>query len=254
LRKKKLPSASGRIVAASGGREWESDASLIVAGRATQSQIWTFLASAHERNDGISRAAAVENAPTASFEGCNIFVCLVAEGTGQRTNGVWTILQASLVAYVGRQISKISCIDRSPIAKINRLIESYMLERASSPPDAFTKGCLSRTVLSSVGTKWTILVTVALKEEPLHFSDLRRKLEGVSDKLLVQTLRVMERDGLVLRNQYGRRLRVEYALSPFARTLLPIAIGLKEWSESSLVDIRINNERFDRTSPRAKPA
>jgi DNA-binding HxlR family transcriptional regulator len=126
-----------------------------------------------------------------------------------------------------------------------------MLQRASSVPDAFAKGCPSRTVLSHVGTKWAILATVALKEGPLHFTDLRRRLEGVSDKLLTQTLRAMERDGLVLRNQYGRKLRVEYALSPFARTLLPIAIGLKEWSESSLVDIEINNELFDRTSPRA---
>lgn len=128
-----------------------------------------------------------------------------------------------------------------------------MLERASSPPNAFSKGCRSRNVLSSVGTKWAILATVALQDGPLHFSDIRRRLEGISDKLLVQTLRSMERDGLVVRTQYGKRLRVEYALSPFACTLLPIAISLKEWSEASLFNIETSNERFDRTSPRAKP-
>jgi DNA-binding HxlR family transcriptional regulator len=126
-----------------------------------------------------------------------------------------------------------------------------MLDQAISSPNAFTRGCPSRTVLSQIGTKWTILVTVALKDGPLHFCDIRRRLEGVSDKLLTQTLRLMERDGLVGRNQYGRRLRVEYALSPFAQTLLPIAIGLKEWAENYLVDIKDNNERFDRSSPRA---
>jgi len=127
-----------------------------------------------------------------------------------------------------------------------------LLKQTDFPPNAFVKDCPSRTVLSRIGTKWTLLVTIALKDEPLHFSDIRRRLEGISDKLLTQTLRVMERDGLLMRNQYGRRLRVEYALSPLARTLVPIAIVFKEWAENFLVDIEISNERFDRTSPRAQ--
>src|SRR5580692_11386809 len=103
------------------------------------------------------------------------------------------------------------------------------------PPDAFLKICPSRDILARVGQKWTILVMVALRDQPLRFGDIRRQIQGVSDKMLTQILRAMERDGLVHRTVFDERLtRVEYALSPLARSVLPIVAELKKWAEYSL--------------------
>ena len=122
-----------------------------------------------------------------------------------------------------------------------------MSRKIQLPPDAFLKVCPSRGVLARVGQKWTVLAMVALQDAPMRFGDIRRRLEGVSQKMLTQTLRAMERDGLIERNVYDERpLRVEYALSPLARTLLPLVVALKGWAEDSLKVIEANNRAFDR--------
>lgn len=125
-----------------------------------------------------------------------------------------------------------------------------MSKKILLPPDAFLKVCPSRTVLARVGQKWTVLTMVALQGPALRFGDIRRRLEGVSQKVLTQTLRAMERDGLVERRLYDERpLRVEYALSPLALTLLPLVAALKTWAEQSLPAIERNNRAFDRRFP-----
>lgn len=125
-----------------------------------------------------------------------------------------------------------------------------MSKKIQLPPDAFLKVCPSRTVLARIGQKWTVLAMVALQDAPMRFGDIRRRLEGVSQKMLTQTLRAMERDGLIERHVYDERpLRVEYALSPLALTLLPLVIDLKAWAEESLKTIEANNRAFDRKFP-----
>jgi DNA-binding HxlR family transcriptional regulator len=115
-------------------------------------------------------------------------------------------------------------------------------------PDAFLKVCPSRAVLARVGQKWTVLVMVALQGHPSRFGDILRRLEGVSQKMLTQTLRAMERDGLVERCIFDERpLRVEYALSPLGRSLLPLVSALKDWAEQSLAAVEASNRRFDRS-------
>ena len=85
-----------------------------------------------------------------------------------------------------------------------------MSKKILLPPDAFLKVCPSRTVLARVGQKWTVLTMVALQDSALRFGDIRRRLEGVSQKVLTQTLRAMERDGLIERRLYDERpLRVD---------------------------------------------
>lgn len=122
-----------------------------------------------------------------------------------------------------------------------------MSKKITLPPDAFLKVCPSRTVLARVGQKWTVLSMVALREQPARFGDIQRRLQGVSQKMLTQTLRVMERDGLVERIVYDERpLRVEYGLTPLALTLLPLVSELKEWAEDSLKTIEANNRAYDR--------
>lgn len=126
-----------------------------------------------------------------------------------------------------------------------------MLRNSDSLPDAFSKICPSRSVLARLGQKWTILAMVALRDRPLRFGAIRRRMEGVSDRMLTQTLRAMERDGLVLRTVYDERMtRVEYELSPLARSVLPILIDLKDWAEHSLENIEACIGAFDARSDR----
>lgn len=128
-----------------------------------------------------------------------------------------------------------------------RYLRVTMTKKIELPPDAFLKVCPSRAVLARIGQKWTVLAMVAMKDGPMRFGDIKRRLEGVSQKMLTQTLRAMERDGLVLRNVYDELpLRVEYALSSLAGTLLPLVIDLKAWAENALAAIEASNRAFDR--------
>jgi DNA-binding HxlR family transcriptional regulator len=87
---------------------------------------------------------------------------------------------------------------------------------------------------------------IALREKPLRFAEIRRRLDGVSDKMLSQTLRSMERDGLVERYVDDQHpVRIEYRLSPLARTVLPIVTELKRWAECSIDSIEASNHAYD---------
>ncbi|MEL6465637.1 MAG: helix-turn-helix domain-containing protein [Pseudomonadota bacterium] len=101
-------------------------------------------------------------------------------------------------------------------------------------PDAFLKVCPSRDLFVRLAEKWTMLAIVALEDEPVRFGALRRRLEGVTQKMLTQTLRKLERDRLVQRKMYDEMpLRVEYSLTARGRSLLPIIASLKAWSEEN---------------------
>jgi DNA-binding HxlR family transcriptional regulator len=116
-------------------------------------------------------------------------------------------------------------------------------------PDAFLKACPSRLVLSRIGEKWTLMAVVALADNPLRFGELLRRLEGVSQKMLSQTLRNLNRDGLLRRTAYDvMPLRVEYALTPMGQSLVPLACSLKAWAEQNLARIETGNRRYDALS------
>ncbi|MEP9364098.1 helix-turn-helix domain-containing protein [Nocardioides sp. CN2-186] len=103
---------------------------------------------------------------------------------------------------------------------------------ASAFPDqAFTRGCPTREVLDHVMSKWAPLVLASLSDgAPLRWSELRRRAEGVSEKMLAQTLRTLEQDGLVLRD--ARPVvppHVEYSLTPLGRELTDQLMPLMVW-------------------------
>jgi DNA-binding HxlR family transcriptional regulator len=102
-------------------------------------------------------------------------------------------------------------------------------------PNAFLQACPSRAVLARVGEKWSMLALVCLAGGPVRFGSLRRTVEGVSQKMLTQTLRNLEHDGLVSRRLYDEMpLRVEYELTALGKSLLPIVVELKKWAEQNL--------------------
>jgi DNA-binding HxlR family transcriptional regulator len=114
-------------------------------------------------------------------------------------------------------------------------------------PDAFIAACPSRSVLTRLGEKWALLAIAALVPEPLHFGELRRRLEGVSQKMLTQTLRALERDGLVCRRVLNTRpIRVEYSLSSLGMNFAGHAMALKHWAEEHLRPIKQRQTVFDR--------
>ena len=103
--------------------------------------------------------------------------------------------------------------------------------RRHFPDGVFAAGCPSRVVLDHVSSKWGTLVLLALAEgEPLRWSELRRRAEGVSEKMLAQTLRVLEADGLVDRD--ARPVvppHVEYSLTERGRGLADRLVPLMDW-------------------------
>ncbi|GGF52915.1 transcriptional regulator [Marmoricola endophyticus] len=113
--------------------------------------------------------------------------------------------------------------------------------------DPYRADCPTRRILDRIGDRWTVLVVVALADAELRFSELRRRVEGVSQKMLTQTLRGLERDGLVRRTVHPEvPVRVEYDLTEAGRTLLVPLQALQEWSVEHLGEVTASQEEYDR--------
>ncbi len=103
-----------------------------------------------------------------------------------------------------------------------------------------------RDVLHRVGDKWSVLVVSMLGDGAMRFSELRRAIEGVSQRMLTLTLRGLERDGLVERTVFPEiPPRVEYELTRLGKTLLEPIQGLAEWAENHRTSIQDARTRFD---------
>jgi DNA-binding HxlR family transcriptional regulator len=123
--------------------------------------------------------------------------------------------------------------------------------------DVSHDGCLAvREVLDRVGDKWSVLVVAVLGAGRKRFSDLRRSVEGISQRMLTLTLKGLERDGLVTRTVYPTiPPRVEYELTATGRTLLTPIESLAEWATANRTTIQDARDRFDtRAARRAKTA
>ncbi|WP_224244862.1 winged helix-turn-helix transcriptional regulator [Hyalangium gracile] len=107
--------------------------------------------------------------------------------------------------------------------------------------------CLAaREVLNRVGDKWSVFIVGSLGDGPLRFSDLRRSIEGISQRMLTLTLRGLERDGLVTRTVFPTvPPRVEYGLTELGRTLLEPVNALAAWAQNHREAIQAARERFD---------
>lgn len=104
--------------------------------------------------------------------------------------------------------------------------------------DVMNPACPSRTVLRHLTDRWTPLVVGALEEGPLRFGELRDSIGGVTAKVLTETLRSMERDGLVTRTAHDvMPPRVDYALTPLGRTLVPPLQALRSWAQDHAAEV-----------------
>lgn len=112
--------------------------------------------------------------------------------------------------------------------------------------DPYAAGCPSRRLLDRIGDRWTVLVVGALSDGPRRFSAIRRTVEGVSQKMLTQTLRGLERDGLVTRTVHPEvPPRVEYELTAAGRTLQEPLKALERWSIEHFGQVAAAWESYD---------
>lgn len=117
---------------------------------------------------------------------------------------------------------------------------------AKADYDAYLAKCPSRMLLDRISDKWVTLVITALGEGPLRYSQLRQRIAGVSEKMLTQTLRSLERDGLVARTVTPSvPVRVDYELTDLGISLLePIAV-MKEWAEEYMPSVTAARAEHD---------
>jgi DNA-binding HxlR family transcriptional regulator len=114
------------------------------------------------------------------------------------------------------------------------------------PADPYSALCPSRQVLDRVGDRWTVLVFGALADGSRRFTELARYIEGISQKMLTQTLRGLERDGLVRRTVHATvPVRVDYELTDLGQTLRGPLNALEQWARDHITDVEAARERYD---------
>ena len=113
--------------------------------------------------------------------------------------------------------------------------------------DAYMRACPSRTVIDLLSDKWTLLVVCALGGGPQRFGELRRHIDGVTQKMLTQTLRALERDGFLTRTVYATTPpSVEYELTKLGLSSLELLDHLRQWAERHVWEVVAAREAFDR--------
>lgn len=112
--------------------------------------------------------------------------------------------------------------------------------------NAYQAACPTRLMLNRIADKWTVLVLGLLENQTKRFSTLQREIGGISQKMLTQTLRGLERDGLVARNVYPEvPPRVEYTITPLGQTLVGLLGALRVWSEAHMDEVLQAQSAYD---------
>ncbi len=102
-------------------------------------------------------------------------------------------------------------------------------------PDVYAANCPTRQLLDRVADKWSVLILLTLGNGEMRFNALKRRIDGISQKMLSQTLRSLERDGLVLRAVVPSvPVTVSYAISPLGRELLGALQAMIDWAEARM--------------------
>lgn len=125
-------------------------------------------------------------------------------------------------------------------------INDHRKKKACINWDVYNEHCPTRIVLNRIADKWTVLIVGALKHKTKRFGELRREIGGVSQKMLTQTLRGLERDGIVTRTVHASvPPKVEYTLTDLGRTLISILDSISKWSESYIEDVLKARDEYD---------
>ena len=125
-----------------------------------------------------------------------------------------------------------------------------MNSKPDHPPfNVYAEHCPTRLVIDRLADKWAVLVLGLLERRSLRFNELRREIEGISQKVLSQVLKKLERDGLVTRTAYPTvPVTVEYAITPLGQTLTSTVAALTRWAEDNMPAILAAQRRYDSLS------
>lgn len=123
------------------------------------------------------------------------------------------------------------------------------METNMTTSNVYASDCPTRQVLDRIGDKWTALIIGLLEQKTMRFSELSQNIGGISQKMLTQTLRSLERDGLVKRTVYAEvPPRVEYNLTPLGETLtIPLA-AIRQWAETHIEVVTEAQAEYDNTA------
>lgn len=118
-------------------------------------------------------------------------------------------------------------------------------ETKPSSAECVRHNVMMSDVLAQIGGKWTIFVITHLTDGPKRFMELKRDIEGISQKMLTATLRDLERDGFVTRTVYPEvPPRVEYELTPLGRSLQEPLRALEEWAVENMTEVAAHNAQY----------
>lgn len=117
---------------------------------------------------------------------------------------------------------------------------------ATEPYSPYVRDCPTRQLLDRIGDRWTVLTIGALVDGPRRYSAIAQRVEGVSQKMLTQTLRALERDGLVARTVFPEiPPHVEYALTDAGRSLRTVLAGLEDWATTHMDAVTTARAAYD---------
>ncbi|WP_191832517.1 winged helix-turn-helix transcriptional regulator [Pseudomonas fluorescens] len=120
--------------------------------------------------------------------------------------------------------------------------------------DVYEDRCPTRLVLERLADKWALLILDSLKDGPVRFNALRRDIKRISQKVLAQTLRKLERDGLISRRAFPTvPVTVEYELTPLGKTLTETVSALAHWAEKNMDTILASQAAYDSATQSAGP-
>ena len=115
--------------------------------------------------------------------------------------------------------------------------------------ETFSAECPARLLFDQIADKWSMMILTVLDGEPQRFNAIKRRLEGVSQKSLTQTLRRLERNGLIERRVLPTSpVAVEYRMSALGRTLLQPFRALYRWTKTHMPEVEAARTRFDRSN------
>jgi DNA-binding HxlR family transcriptional regulator len=117
------------------------------------------------------------------------------------------------------------------------------------PYDVYSEACPTRLVLERLADKWVVLIIGRLALRPMRFNQLRRDIQGVSQKVLSQTLKRLERDGLVQRHAFATvPVTVEYSITPLGLSLATRVAEIARWAEQHIEAVQAAQRSYDAAS------
>lgn len=130
------------------------------------------------------------------------------------------------------------------VSEAHRGIDEPRMEAICEGPNVDPE--VFRSILARVGDKWSMMLIGMLQEGPRRFSELKSMTPGISSRMLTQTLRQLERDGLVEREMFAEiPPRVEYQVTPLGLSLVPAVLALAEWAATHTAEIAANRDAYD---------